>query len=246
MRRPHRGVVGGVGGVPGVSGDRVVPAGRSAHRAQHQHPFELAQRRRLVPRAVGEQPVGYLIAKGKAARPATVERLQERKGGKFLQRLGLTRGPLFGAKTHRMSLLFVLRRSSAVPMVKLQRRPFGEPDDVREIPYGHLETYDMGEIRIGRSVLQPGWRWSESIKPIARIELCGPTTSACASPAAHGSGCVRVPELLIEAGRLYQFRAATTPGSWVTSPGSRSTGSRVRRSRVRRVVASTDWWRRSW
>src|SRR5688572_15462898 len=53
-------------------------------------------------------------------------------------------------------------------MVKLQRRPFGEPDDVRQIPYGHLETYDMGEIRIGRSVLNPGWRWSESIKPIAQ------------------------------------------------------------------------------
>ena len=43
---------------------------------------------------------------------------------------------------------------------------------MREVPFGHLETYDMGEIRIGRSVLQPGWRWSESIKPIARTELC--------------------------------------------------------------------------
>ena len=56
------------------------------------------------------------------------------------------------------------------PMVKLQRRPLGEPDDVREIPYGRLETYDMGDIRLGRSVLQPGWRWSESAKPIARTE----------------------------------------------------------------------------
>jgi hypothetical protein len=35
-------------------------------------------------------------------------------------------------------------------MVKLQRRPFEEPDDVGEIPYGHLETYDRGDIRIGR------------------------------------------------------------------------------------------------
>jgi class 3 adenylate cyclase len=57
-------------------------------------------------------------------------------------------------------------------MVKLQRRPFGEPDNVREVPFGRLETYDMGEIRIGRSVLQPGWRWSESIKPISRTGLC--------------------------------------------------------------------------
>jgi hypothetical protein len=36
-------------------------------------------------------------------------------------------------------------------MVKLQRRPFGEPDNGREVPFGNLETYDMGEIRIGRS-----------------------------------------------------------------------------------------------
>jgi hypothetical protein len=25
----------------------------------------------------------------------------------------------------------------------------------------------MGEMRIGRSILQPGWRWSESIEGIA-------------------------------------------------------------------------------
>ncbi|HEY6683695.1 MAG TPA: cupin domain-containing protein, partial [Propionibacteriaceae bacterium] len=98
-------------------------------------------------------------------------------------------------------------------MVKLQRRPVGEPDDVREIPYGHLETYDMGDIRIGRSVLQPGWRWSESVKPIARTELCeAHHIGLCVS----GSARVRMregAELLIEAGQLYEV----PPGhdSWV-------------------------------
>jgi len=98
-------------------------------------------------------------------------------------------------------------------MVKLQRRPFGEPDDVREIPYGRLETYDMGEIRIGRSVLQPGWRWSESIKPIARTELCeSHHIGLCVS----GSARIRMregAELLIEAGQFYEI----PPGhdSWV-------------------------------
>jgi hypothetical protein len=77
-------------------------------------------------------------------------------------------------------------------MVKLQRRPFGEPDDLREIPHGHLETYDMGDIRIGRPVLQPGWRWSESIKPSREPSCASTTTSAYASRAAHGSGYVRV------------------------------------------------------
>src|SRR5215218_6060186 len=89
-------------------------------------------------------------------------------------------------------------------MVKLQRRPFGEPDDVREIPYGRLETYDMGDIRIGRSVLQPGWRWRESIKPIARTELC---ESRHIGLCVAGSARIRMregAELLIEAGQLYE------------------------------------------
>ena len=89
-------------------------------------------------------------------------------------------------------------------MVKLQRRPFGEPEDVREIPYGRLETYDMGEIRIGRSVLQPGWRWSESIKPIAQTELCEyHHIGLCVS----GSARIRMregAELLVEAGQFYE------------------------------------------
>jgi hypothetical protein len=92
-----------------------------------------------------------------------------------------------------------------VPMVKLQRRPFGEPDDVREIPYGQLETYDMGEIRIGRSILRPGWRWSESIKPIAQTELCeSHHVGLCVS----GSARIRMrerAELAVEAGQFYEI-----------------------------------------
>ena len=72
-----------------------------------------------------------------------------------------------------MSFLFVLRRYSAVPMVKLQRRPFGEPDDIQARSRTATSRRTTWAISgIGRSVLQPGWRWSESIKPIARTELC--------------------------------------------------------------------------
>jgi class 3 adenylate cyclase len=92
-------------------------------------------------------------------------------------------------------------------MVKLQRRSFGEPDNVREVPFGRLETYDLGEIRIGRSILQPGWRWSESIKPISRTELCEyHHIGVCLS------GRMRVQtregaELSIEAGQFYEIPA---------------------------------------
>ena len=98
-------------------------------------------------------------------------------------------------------------------MVKLQRRPFGEPDSVREVPHGRLETYDMGEIRLGRSILQPGWRWSESIQPISRTELCEyHHIGVCLS------GRMRIQtregaELTIEAGQFYEIPAGHE--SWV-------------------------------
>lgn len=98
-------------------------------------------------------------------------------------------------------------------MSKLQRRTFGDADDVREIPFGRLETYDLGDMRVGRSIMQPGWRWSESIKPIARTELCEfHHVGLCVS----GSCRIRTregAELLVEAGQFYEI----PPGhdSWV-------------------------------
>jgi class 3 adenylate cyclase len=88
--------------------------------------------------------------------------------------------------------------------VKLQRRPLGDADDVREVPLGRLETYDMGQLRIGRSILQPGWRWSESIKPISRTELCefhhiGLCVSGSCRITLRGGA-----ELLVEAGQFYE------------------------------------------
>ncbi|HET9417411.1 MAG TPA: adenylate/guanylate cyclase domain-containing protein [Candidatus Limnocylindria bacterium] len=98
-------------------------------------------------------------------------------------------------------------------MAKLQRRLLGEPDNVREVPLARLETYDLGEIRIGRSVLQPGWRWSESIKPIARSEWCEDhhigysVSGACRVRMREGA------ELLIGPDQLYEIPAGHD--SWV-------------------------------
>lgn len=98
-------------------------------------------------------------------------------------------------------------------MVKLQRRPLGEPHSVREVPFGHLETYDLGDVRFGRSILEPGWRWSESIKSIARTELCEDHHIGFS---VSGSAQVRMregAELLIEAGQFYEIPAGHD--SWV-------------------------------
>jgi hypothetical protein len=51
-------------------------------------------------------------------------------------------------------------------------RSFDEPEEVREFPKGRLELIRIGDAVIGRTTLQPGWKWSESVKPIVKTEWC--------------------------------------------------------------------------
>ena len=45
-------------------------------------------------------------------------------------------------------------------------------DEVREFPNGKVEIAKLGDAVIGRATFQPGWRWSESVKPIAGTDSC--------------------------------------------------------------------------
>ena len=49
---------------------------------------------------------------------------------------------------------------------------FDVPSEVREMPFGRAEIVTIGGSQIMRMTLQPGWRWSEHVKPMAGTELC--------------------------------------------------------------------------
>jgi hypothetical protein len=51
-------------------------------------------------------------------------------------------------------------------------KSFAEPDEVRRFPMGKLELVRIGGAVIGRAVLEPGWRWSTSVQPIAKTKSC--------------------------------------------------------------------------
>ena len=53
-----------------------------------------------------------------------------------------------------------------------EHRTFNAPEDVREFTHGRAEIVTMGGSPIGRLVLEPGWRWSNDVKPIAQTEIC--------------------------------------------------------------------------
>jgi hypothetical protein len=53
-----------------------------------------------------------------------------------------------------------------------EQKNFEAPDETREFPHGRAEILAIGGGEVGRLVLEPGWRWSNDVKPIAKTESC--------------------------------------------------------------------------
>ena len=51
-------------------------------------------------------------------------------------------------------------------------KTFGKPDEVRKFPNGRLELINVGGATVGRAYFEPGWKWSESVQPIAQTHSC--------------------------------------------------------------------------
>ncbi|MFB3819334.1 MAG: cupin domain-containing protein [Candidatus Methylomirabilales bacterium] len=49
---------------------------------------------------------------------------------------------------------------------------FQAPDETRPFPKGRLDLLQIGGGVVGRLTLEPGWRWSEHVKPIAKTQWC--------------------------------------------------------------------------
>ena len=57
-------------------------------------------------------------------------------------------------------------------MQPTQHVSFRTADEVREFPNGRAEIVKAGGVEIGRLVLEPGWRWSNDVRPIAGTKSC--------------------------------------------------------------------------
>jgi quercetin dioxygenase-like cupin family protein len=55
---------------------------------------------------------------------------------------------------------------------KLEVKSTNTPDETRTFEKGKLELVKIGGATVGRAVLQPGWRWSTHVKPIAKTKSC--------------------------------------------------------------------------
>ena len=57
-------------------------------------------------------------------------------------------------------------------MTGVEVRDFSKPDEVRSPDRTTVELVQLAGGEIGRYTFQPGWRWSECIKPVVGTDSC--------------------------------------------------------------------------
>ena len=57
-------------------------------------------------------------------------------------------------------------------MTRLEHASLLDPANQRSLSRGVGAAAHVGGLAIGRAILEPGWRWSEDVKPIAGTEWC--------------------------------------------------------------------------
>lgn len=57
-------------------------------------------------------------------------------------------------------------------MDRLFVKKFDSPDERRPFEKGHIDVINVGEGVVGRALFEPGWKWSEHVKPLAGTDSC--------------------------------------------------------------------------
>ena len=58
-------------------------------------------------------------------------------------------------------------------MADVETKSFDSPDETRPFEgKGQAEVVNIAGQTVGRGTFEPGWRWSENVKPIAGTESC--------------------------------------------------------------------------
>jgi mannose-6-phosphate isomerase-like protein (cupin superfamily) len=55
---------------------------------------------------------------------------------------------------------------------RMEKKSLNAPDETRTMEKGRIELATVGNVNFGRAILQPGWKWSTHVKPIAKTKSC--------------------------------------------------------------------------
>ena len=53
-----------------------------------------------------------------------------------------------------------------------EKKSLDSPDETRKFEKGKVDVVNLGGGTVGRYSFEPGWKWSQHVKPIAKTDLC--------------------------------------------------------------------------
>jgi hypothetical protein len=57
-------------------------------------------------------------------------------------------------------------------MLDVILKRFDDPDETVRFEKGRFEIVHIGGLTIGRATYEPGWKWSDHVRPTAGTDLC--------------------------------------------------------------------------
>ena len=62
--------------------------------------------------------------------------------------------------------------ATGMDVKRLETKSHDKPDEVRTPDKTRVEVVRLEGFTLGRFIFQPGWRWSECVKPVVRTDSC--------------------------------------------------------------------------
>ena len=59
-----------------------------------------------------------------------------------------------------------------MPAPRVQKKSLDYPDETRDVGEGRMQIATVSDFKVARLLLQPGWKWSEHVKPLAQTDSC--------------------------------------------------------------------------
>ena len=55
---------------------------------------------------------------------------------------------------------------------RVHKKSLDSPDETRDFGEGQMQIATVTDFKVARLLLQPGWKWSEHVKPLAQTDSC--------------------------------------------------------------------------
>jgi len=75
-------------------------------------------------------------------------------------------------KDYTRLLVKVTKKGKEVLEMSAVKVDLNQPDETKETPKGKLQLVTIGDFTFGLRTLEPGWKWTEHMRPIAKTETC--------------------------------------------------------------------------